>query len=237
MGGRGISKPKASPTFFVLMALGSMVNRDWIWVWPFLGAASAFHVLVGAVGVSWRRCSPWIGIQTGRNQQHIPRWRRNDSKRKSSRLPPGSRWRRSEPFRHCLADRSAPPEIAIAARSIYVNHRIAHHLAFDAFPALHVASVCLLVVVIRLLCSAVGWRFAGIRCIGRHAASVSVLAWAVVLISFGGLCCSVASPSRHDRSGPDQRRAIATILLVSAVRFCRPGRNLRWRAARWFVIG
>ena len=33
--------------FFVIMAIGSMVKRDWKWVWPFLGAGAAFHVLVG----------------------------------------------------------------------------------------------------------------------------------------------------------------------------------------------
>ena len=38
-----------------------------------------------------------------------------------------------------LADHSGSDDILIAARSIYVNHRIAHHLSFDAFPSLHVA--------------------------------------------------------------------------------------------------
>ena len=33
--------------FFVLMALGSLVRRDFCWLWPYLGFACAFHVLVG----------------------------------------------------------------------------------------------------------------------------------------------------------------------------------------------
>ena len=44
--------------FFVLMALGSIVVRDWRFAWPMLGAAMAFHVLVGgwafiAAGFAW----------------------------------------------------------------------------------------------------------------------------------------------------------------------------------------
>ncbi len=36
---------------FVLLALERMVRGDWKWVWPLLGAASAFHVLVGGWSV------------------------------------------------------------------------------------------------------------------------------------------------------------------------------------------
>jgi len=32
---------------FVLFAIASLLKRNWQWVWPLLGCASAFHVLVG----------------------------------------------------------------------------------------------------------------------------------------------------------------------------------------------
>ncbi len=170
---------------FVLMALGSMVNRDWTRVWPFLGVASAFHVLVGG----WSLLAAifaWIGTML------VSRDRRAKAsvKRLNSQLLPfsaGIALSMIGAIPPLLADRSAPPEIAIAARSIYVNHRIAHHLAFDAFPSLHVARFVLMIVFGYLLSRWLAYRWHSMYLKMRP---LFLFCLGSLVISFGGLLLS-----------------------------------------------
>jgi hypothetical protein len=133
---------------FVLIALGNLASKDWRWVWPCLGAAAAFHVLVG--GWAMIACGfAWLLIQLTTTQnlrailaaarQQAPALAAGFSLALVGALPP------------LLSDQSASPDVTIAARSIYVNHRIAHHLTFDAFPTLHIARFTFLAIVCWLL--------------------------------------------------------------------------------------
>ena len=129
---------------FVLIALGNLVRNDWRWVWPWLGAAAAFHVLVGgwamiACGFAWlitqlTTTQNYKAVLVAARQQ-APAVAAGFSLALIGALPP------------LLSDQSADPEITTAARSIYVNHRIAHHLTFDAFPTLHIARFVFLAIV------------------------------------------------------------------------------------------
>lgn len=181
--------------YFVLMALGSMIKRDWIWVWPFLGAASAFHVLVG--GWSFLAAMfAWIASTRASENKKSG----ESTEQITAQLLPlaaGIALALIGAIPPLLADRSAPPEIAIAARSIYVNHRIAHHLTFDAFPALNVARFVLVIVFWYLLSRWLAFRWESMY---RKMRPLFLFGLGSLVISFGGLLLSGLAED-NDRLG------------------------------------
>lgn len=172
--------------FFVLMALGSMVNRDWIWVWPFLGAASAFHVLVGGWGFL-AAIFAWIGTLLALRDKNKSEASFQQIKTQLLPLTAGIALALIGAIPPLMADRSAAPEIAIAARSIYVNHRIAHHLSFDVFPALNVARFVLVMVFWYLLSRWLAFRWDSMY---RKMRPLFLFCLGSLIISFGGLLLS-----------------------------------------------
>ncbi|MDA7926235.1 hypothetical protein N9B46_05250 [Mariniblastus sp.] len=133
---------------FVLIALGNLACKDWRGVWPWLGAAAAFHVLVGgwamiACGFAWLLTQ----LTTTQNFGAIL----IAARQQSLAIAAGLSLALVGALPPLLSDQSAPSEVTVAARSIYVNHRIAHHLTFDAFPTLHIARFAFLAIVCWLL--------------------------------------------------------------------------------------
>lgn len=175
--------------FFVILALGNMVNRDWKWVWPALGAAAAFHVLVGGwafiSAIFACGCIQWVGINSNKKLWLVDSFNRA----KSYVLPfvAGSALCLIGLIPPLLADSSADPETSTAARMIYVNHRIAHHLTFDAFPTMHVARFALICVLSFLLHS---WIKARWQTMYNRFRVLSYFCLASLIISFGGLILS-----------------------------------------------
>lgn len=168
--------------FFVLLALGSLVKRDWSWVWPLLGAACAFHILVGG----WSFLSALFAwLATMHVSGHISVAQRvRDASAQWLPLAAGIALASIGAIPPLLADLSAPSEIAIAARSIYVNHRIAHHLSFDAFPALHVARFTLVILYWYLLSR---WLWVRWPSLFRRIRPLFQFCIGSLIISFGGL--------------------------------------------------
>ena len=129
---------------FVMLALAKLGEKKWHQVWPLLGIASLFHVLVGgwallAAAFSFALCN------RSKRGNKFPTAAVLDHARTHWRsiaiavgliiaaaLPP------------LLADRDASPADTALAHSIYVNVRISHHLTFSAFPANHIARFSLL---------------------------------------------------------------------------------------------
>lgn len=169
---------------FVLIALGNLACKDWRWVWPCLGAAAAFHVLVGgwamiACGFAWLltqiTTTQSVGAILIAARQQTPAIAAGLSLAMVGALPP------------LLSDQSAAPEATAAARSIYVNHRIAHHLTFDAFPTLHIARFALLAIVCWLLNRWINYCTSSIK---QTIKPLFLFAAGSLWIAFGGLLLS-----------------------------------------------
>ena len=126
--------------FFVIWALSFLVRGQWKYVWPLLGAASAFHVLVG--GWSVVACMfASIVVQVRRSNTESTRldfWKAQANNwwiplliggaiSLLGVLPP------------LIYDFGATSQAKQFASEIYVGQRIAHHLDFSAFPTWHVA--------------------------------------------------------------------------------------------------
>jgi hypothetical protein len=121
----------------VLFALGSLARQSWNWALILLGAATAFHVLVGgwaliALGVAWlllrgRGAPPLL--------QLIP------AAILGAALAIPSVW-----FALQL-DLHADPEIVAAANQIYVYERLAHHLVLSGMKPEFIARFAVLVVI------------------------------------------------------------------------------------------
>ena len=186
--------------FFVLMALGSLIKHDWSRVWPFLGAASAFHVLVGGWAFLATLFTLTVLSLEKESRPGKPKPRKLTVNTLEIYLLPFSAGIALlligliPPF---LAEQSAPAEVAMAARRIYVSHRIAHHLSFDVFPTLHVARFTLIVVFWLLLNR---WLESRWRPIHQKMKPVILFCVGSLLISFGGLILSGLA-KENDRLG------------------------------------
>ncbi len=129
---------------FVFFAIASLLKRNWQWVWPLLGCASAFHVLVGG----------WAAIAAGACLLY-------SMMAPSVREPGGS-----VSFGQIVKIQSVPlligflialvgilpPLMAesfsphkVAANAVYVNERVAHHVNFASFPVLFVGRFAILI--------------------------------------------------------------------------------------------
>lgn len=179
---------------FVLLGLNQMVSRNWKLVWPFLGLATALHVLVGgwallAAGFAWL-AEGWIQTKVAVQPIRFDRMARQLLPMTAGMalalvgiIPP------------LLADQSAPAELATAARMIYVNHRIAHHLTFDAFPTIHVARFGLVIVFWLLLNR---WISLYQKPMAERLRPIYLFGVGSLLISLGGLVLSgIAEENQH----------------------------------------
>jgi hypothetical protein len=131
---------------FVLLAISFLLQQRWHWVWPLLGAASMYHVLVGgwstiAAGVCFlctlaprpqRDPSSKNQVLENLHQQVVPLLI-GFAIALIGILPP------------LLTD--ASPELQRRANAIYVSQRISHHLNFASFPVAHISRFTILVFV------------------------------------------------------------------------------------------
>ncbi len=136
----------------VIAALGEVVRNRWNSAWLLLGAASAFHVLVGGWStVAALLC--WISSGEGRVSLR-------------SMLPGliGGFGLALFGLVPALAlTRGATSAVTMEANHIYVFHRLSHHLYFFEFPGPFIARHTLLLAVWIALCLVVGaddgrWR-------------------------------------------------------------------------------
>lgn len=148
--------------FFVLMALASLVRKDFCWLWPYLGFASAFHVLVGGwatiavliclLGQFLFRTQDAISSaiaeddQSDGNDESEPSLQASLPKQIVFMLA-GACLAAVGALPPLLADLSADPVIKAMASEIYVQDRISHHLVFNAFTASRVAGFAVLLVI------------------------------------------------------------------------------------------
>lgn len=108
---------------FVFFALGEMLRGRWTRTWLLLGAATAFHVLVGgwslvAAGLAWLAA----GSERPALHRTLPAWGGAMLLALPGLLPAAAlTWH-------------VPPETVAAANRIYVFERLSHHLVFTAFP-------------------------------------------------------------------------------------------------------
>ena len=180
--------------FFVLMALGSLVRKDFCWLWPYLGFACAFHVLVGG----WATIAVLISLAV----QFLFRTQTSSNDIDESE-PLGASFPKQIVFilvgvvlaavgalPPLLADFSADPALKARASEIYVQQRISHHLVFNAFTASRVAGFTFLLVVF----AAVGSKLKSLDTKAKRSwQRLFGFAMGSLCISFGGLVLSGVS--------------------------------------------
>ena len=129
---------------FVLFAIASLLKRNWQWVWPLLGCASAFHVLVGgwatiAAGVCllYSMVAPTVREPGGSSSfsqivkiQAVP-------------LLVGFLIALVGILPPLMAESFSPHKAA--ANAVYVNERVAHHVNFAMFPIAYVGRFAILI--------------------------------------------------------------------------------------------
>ena len=131
---------------FVLLALSYLLQKRWQWVWPLLGLASMFHVLVGgwatiAAAVCWLLTLDGNAIYKRGGLQNAFR----NLKPQLAFLAIG--------FTIALIGILPPllsggdPQLQQRANAIYVSQRISHHLNFASFPVAHISRFVLLGIV------------------------------------------------------------------------------------------
>ena len=123
--GRRRRRGKCFAYVFVLLALRELVDRRWNAVWFLLGAASAFHPLVGG----------WSGVVCG----GIWLLERSPTQSPLLSMLAGIRRRRTSRARSASCPRfvltwNEPADIVAEAARIYVFERLPHHLALLTLP-------------------------------------------------------------------------------------------------------
>ena len=131
---------------FVLLAISFLLQHRWRWVWPLLGAASMFHVLVGG----WSTIAAGVCFLSTLDQRSLrkPRGVSNVLKQLRQQAVPlliGFAIALIGIVPPLLTD--ASPELQQRANAIYVSQRISHHLNFASFPVAHISRFTILVFV------------------------------------------------------------------------------------------
>ncbi len=128
---------------FVLLflAMENMVRNRWNRVWPLLGLASAFHVLVGGWAVIAALCG-WYSMRSRRPSfsSMLP-WLALGGVISLAGLIPALR-----------LTLNSEPHVANLAQVVYVYHRLPHHLVFHTFHHWFMARHALLFAVWLTLC-------------------------------------------------------------------------------------
>ena len=131
---------------FVLLGLSFLLQKRWHWVWPLLGIASMFHVLVGGwATIAAAVC--WLQSLNGK-PIHQPGGLENALQNLKRQLP-------SLAIGLAIALIGILPPLLAGgdqllqqrANAIYVSQRISHHLNFASFPVAHISRFVLLVIV------------------------------------------------------------------------------------------
>ena len=177
--------------FFILMALGNIIQRRWEFAWLMLGAATAFHVLVGGWGFIAATFA-WLAMRWNEADRFQSRllWFRNSAQKLKTQLLPycaGAAIGLLGVIPPLLADQASSPATSAAAQFIYVHHRISHHLTFGAFPVWHVARFALIIVFCYLLSC---WLKSRYHSIFRRMLPLYFFCIASLSFSFGGLLLS-----------------------------------------------
>ena len=101
----------------VFHALAFLVQRRWLWVWPLLGAATSFHVLVGG----WSLVAAAIAFLFDREQR--------DFGKNALSLLAGAALALVGLLPALRLNAGVSPEVAAEAADIYVYTRLPHHLS------------------------------------------------------------------------------------------------------------
>ena len=132
--------------FFVIYALSFLVRAKWKYVWPLLGAASAFHVLVGGWAVlACMFAAVVVMVRRSSNQSTTMDYWKSQASLAWKPLLIGGILALPGILPPLISDFGAPAEARQLAAEVYVGQRIAHHLDFDAFPTWHVARFAVLI--------------------------------------------------------------------------------------------
>lgn len=105
----------------VFHALACIAQRQWLRVWPLLGTATAFHVLVGG----WSLVAAALSFALDREQR--------DFGKNAAALAVGMVLAAFGLVPALQLNADTPPEIARQAADIYVYKRLPHHLSFSRF--------------------------------------------------------------------------------------------------------
>jgi hypothetical protein len=126
---------------FVFLGLEALVRGQWKWVWPAMGAAGAFHVIVGGWCVV---AAAFAWLNAGKTRPSV----------RSQLLPLVVGFLLTLPglLPAVLLTRGAPPEEVAEANRIYVYERLPHHLAPYTFPVAFMGRFSFLVLATLLLC-------------------------------------------------------------------------------------
>lgn len=169
---------------FVMLAMASLAEKNWVRVWPLLGLAALFHVLVGG----WALLAAAFAFlwPTAGKTNLADAIRQELSKNRKSvaltfvilvaaALPP------------LISDWSADAQLSAAAKLTYVVKRISHHLTFNGFPASHVARFLLLILFGWFITH---WIRQNSRSMDRRLSPLVLFAIGSLLINLGGLILS-----------------------------------------------
>ncbi|QDV68446.1 hypothetical protein Poly24_21550 [Rosistilla carotiformis] len=127
---------------FVLLAMESMVRQRWWAVWPLLGAASAFHVLVGG----WSVVAAMIALLATTRE-----WTLAEVKRQAIPLVIGGAIAMFGVAPGMATMQGVDPADARQAASIYTYQRISHHLYPASFaPRRYIGHLLLIAVTVGL---------------------------------------------------------------------------------------
>ena len=138
--------------FFVIYALSFLVRGQWKFVWPLLGAASAFHVLVGGWAVlACMFAAIVLMVRRSSNQSTTMDYWKSQANLAWKPLLIGGILALPGILPPLISDFGSPADARQFAAEVYVGDRIAHHLDFDAFPTWHVARFAVLILFWALL--------------------------------------------------------------------------------------
>ena len=132
--------------FFVIYALSFLVRAQWKYVWPLLGAASAFHVLVGGWAVlACMFAAIVVMVRRSSNQSTRMEYWKSQANLAWKPLLIGGILALPGILPPLISDFGSPAEARQLAAEVYVGQRIAHHLDFAAFPTWFVARFAVLI--------------------------------------------------------------------------------------------
>ena len=183
---------------FVLLAISFMLQHRWHKVWPLLGVAAMFHVLVGGWStIAAGAC--FLSTLDGRSV-YEPGGMKNviqHLRKQSGGLLIGFAIALIGIVPPLLTD--ASPELQQRAHSIYVSQRISHHLNWASFPIAHVSRFMIMVFV--------WWYFfawviktSGDRLIQSRLRLLRTFAITTLLVSFAGLVLSGMAEQGGDKA-------------------------------------
>ncbi len=147
---------KSVSYIFVVWSLELFITRKWNWFWPVLGAAIAFHAVIGIWALFGLLAATAMTVVMRRKPSQL---RSIPHHLKVNALP-------LTVFLLLVAagclpaisvNAHAAPEVIAAANEIQVHQRITHHLLFGSFETVHVARFGVLVALWLMLMQLVVW--------------------------------------------------------------------------------